>query len=411
MNLVWNSCCPCAKFLRSGSLYWSSIHALSRGSSAWPDERVLSGQRRGVVQKPSSWQDTSVNKVEEWGDLVVLFSRSTNVQWNLALEEWISLNALREDRMVLLFYVNTPSVVIGRMQNPWLEADLDYLRRNHVTLARRRSGGGAVYHDLGNLNISFLTPKDRYKRSAHLEWVTECLRSAWPAIELKVSDKGDMRLPDASKISGSAARITTPGSYQHCTLLVQADSHALFSSLEPTLQDGLIRTSSTASRRSSISDLQSLAPDCTVDRVRAQLADRFVQDFNTADGGKTSSVLSISPPTSLSGSWREVDKLYDEYETWEWTFGKTPRFHVHHEVTIGGDAAILDLEVEHCRIKKITLTSSGPGADTELESTLQGMPLRDGDWRQLADQYAEGTFERQACHAIASLFWPSGEHT
>jgi lipoate-protein ligase A len=89
-------------------------------------------------------------------DASVFVSRATQPHANLALEEWLLRELTPTGRPALLLWRNAPSVILGRTQNPWLEADLAALRRRGVPLVRRRSGGGTVYHDLGNLNCTFL---------------------------------------------------------------------------------------------------------------------------------------------------------------------------------------------------------------------------------------------------------------
>ena len=93
---------------------------------------------------------------------VVYFSQSDDIFSNLALEEWIYKNwQIYPDRPnVLLIWRNAPCVVIGKHQNPFKEANLEYLKSEGIPFARRQSGGGAVYHDMGNINFSFFSPRN-----------------------------------------------------------------------------------------------------------------------------------------------------------------------------------------------------------------------------------------------------------
>lgn len=90
---------------------------------------------------------------------LVYQSQSDDVFTNLALEDWMYRHWSFDERRVLLLWRNAPCVVVGRHQNPWAEADLTYLSRHGIRLARRHSGGGTVYHDLGNLNCTFFTTR------------------------------------------------------------------------------------------------------------------------------------------------------------------------------------------------------------------------------------------------------------
>lgn len=109
----------------------------------------------------------------------VFISQSTDIYTNLALEDWFYRNSDLNKHHVLLLWRNEPTVVVGRHQNPWVEANVPVLDDNHISLARRNSGGGTVYHDLGNLNLSFFTPRDRYNRNYNLNIITRALYREW----------------------------------------------------------------------------------------------------------------------------------------------------------------------------------------------------------------------------------------
>lgn len=132
---------------------------------------------------------------------LVLHSQSTDVYQNLALEDWIDANVDLQQRSILLLWRNRPAVVIGRHQNPWTECNLPAMRRAGIPLARRRSGGGTVFHDLGNLNLTFFTSKKAYDRQRNLKVVTEALRRLRPELDVKATDRFDILLGHF-KISG-----------------------------------------------------------------------------------------------------------------------------------------------------------------------------------------------------------------
>lgn len=133
---------------------------------------------------------------------LVLLSRSNDVFQNLALEDWIEANVDLQRRAVLLLWRNRPAVVIGRHQNPWAECHLPAMRGGGVPLARRRSGGGTVFHDLGNLNLTFFSSKTSYDRRRNLKVVTEALRQLRPALDVRATDRFDILLNGHFKISG-----------------------------------------------------------------------------------------------------------------------------------------------------------------------------------------------------------------
>lgn len=134
---------------------------------------------------------------------LVLQSHSTNVYQNLALEDWIDTNVDLQERSILLLWRNRPAVVIGRHQNPWTECNLSAMRRAGIPLARRRSGGGTVFHDLGNLNLTFFTSKKGYDRKRNLKVITEALRRVRPGLDVQATDRFDILLNGHYKISGT----------------------------------------------------------------------------------------------------------------------------------------------------------------------------------------------------------------
>lgn len=117
-------------------------------------------------------QNASVTKNENEIIKSVFISQSNDIFTNLAIEDWIYKNTDFNNHHVLLVWRNAPCVVIGRHQNPWMEANMAFLAENGIDLARRNSGGGTVYHDKGNLNLTFFTPRERYNRKSNLEIIT-----------------------------------------------------------------------------------------------------------------------------------------------------------------------------------------------------------------------------------------------
>lgn len=137
---------------------------------------------------------------------LILRSQSTDVYQNLALEDWIDSNVDLQQRSILLLWRNRPAVVIGRHQNPWAECNLSFMRSAGIPLARRRSGGGTVFHDLGNLNLTFFTSKKAYDRQRNLKVITEALQRIRPELDVWATDRFDILLNRHFKISGSVQR-------------------------------------------------------------------------------------------------------------------------------------------------------------------------------------------------------------
>lgn len=123
----------------------------------------------------------------------VFISQSYDIYTNLAMEDWLYKNFDFSNHHVLMLWANDPCVVIGRHQNPFLEANVSKLRKAGVPLARRNSGGGTVYHDRGNMNMTFFTPRDRYNRNYNLNIITRALFREW-GIKADISPRDDITL-------------------------------------------------------------------------------------------------------------------------------------------------------------------------------------------------------------------------
>jgi lipoyltransferase 1 len=125
----------------------------------------------------------------------VFISQSYDIFTNLALEDWIYRNYDFTQHHILMLWANDPCVVVGRHQNPFAETNVAKLQRSGTVLARRNSGGGTVFHDRGNLNCTFFTPRERYDRKYNLNLITRALYREWG-----INERDDVTL-DGKKVS------------------------------------------------------------------------------------------------------------------------------------------------------------------------------------------------------------------
>lgn len=130
----------------------------------------------------------------------VFISQSTDVFVNLALEHWLYHNFDFSKHHVLLFWKNNPCVVFGRHQNPWLECNVQAAEKTGIALSRRNSGGGTVYHDNGNLNLTFFTPRHRYNRKYNLNIIKNALFRQW-GLESVINEREDILINGDFKVS------------------------------------------------------------------------------------------------------------------------------------------------------------------------------------------------------------------
>ncbi|KAM4559603.1 lipoyl amidotransferase LIPT1, mitochondrial [Odontesthes bonariensis] len=322
------------------------------------------------------------------GGGLVLQSQSTDVHQNLALEDWIDAHVDLQRRHVLLLWRNRPAVVIGRHQNPWSECSLPAMRRAGVPLARRRSGGGTVFHDLGNLNLTFFASKKAYDRRRNLKVVTEALRRLRPGLDVHATDRFDILLNGRYKISGTASRLSRTSSYHHCTLLHSADRSALSAVLRPSCPG--IQSNATPSVPSPVTNLVDHAPSLRWE----ELLEALVQQYNTEFGLSSASTL-VDP--SEESEFPGLGSMAAELRSWDWTFGKTPKFSVE---------TLLELRDEglraRCSARLQMEVKSGLVASCQLGVPAEWLPLRLS--RQLSEALVGGRFcPHGAAAAVAAL--------
>jgi lipoate-protein ligase A len=191
------------------------------------------------------------------------------VYHNLAWEEW-ALDRFEKDGPLLLFYVNDPAIVIGKNQVPWREAATGWARREGIPIARRVSGGGAVWHDAGNLNFSLVTSRAEYRQDAVLGQTIDALRDL--GISASVQN-GNSLIAGGRKISGTAFCFRGAAVLHHGTLLIDSDLDRLRRALRPALPG--IETRAISSRPAAVANVTEFDPALTHERAMRALARRL----------------------------------------------------------------------------------------------------------------------------------------
>lgn len=290
---------------------------------------------------------------------VVCFSTdSKDVYFNLACEEYLLSQVCDRDRY-LFVWVSSPSVVIGKNQNPWREVDLDYIQQNGIELARRLSGGGAVYHDPGNLNCSFITSRRNY----HPEENWEILDHVLADYNLKTERSSQHSLTvDGLKISGNAFCLQRNYAMHHFTLLVDADRNAMKESLCGSIQD--IETHAVASVPARVTNLKKLNSNVNLLDLKTKLYQSYLQKW----GGDEIRHLSVKENKS------QISSLMDKYRSDAWIWGRTPAFQVKWMLGSG----LISFRIVEGLVDECHWRSDESGHDNNLEE-LKGCPFHSKD--------------------------------
>lgn len=238
----------------------------------------------------------------------IMLTSETNPHKNLAVETAL-MEAIRPGDFCMYLWQNKHTVVIGRNQNAWKECRCELLKQEEGTLARRSSGGGAVYHDLGNLNFTFAASPERYDLHAQLALIISALETV--GIKAEFSGRNDITV-DGKKFSGNAFKHTQNCSMQHGTLLISVNMALLSRYLRPP--ESKLKAKGIQSVRARVTNLSELCPTLTIDVMRALLTTAFKKKMGGAD--------------ELDPSSLDISKIYPLYSSWDWNYGETPRFDI-----------------------------------------------------------------------------------
>ena len=276
--------------------------------------------------------------------LRILKSSVTNPWFNLATEDWI-FNTLNPDSHTLFLWRNSETVVIGRSQNPWVECKIDKMEADDVFLARRQSGGGAVFHDLGNTNFTFLSPKDDYDQAANFTIIINALKKL--GIEADLSGRNDMQVGD-KKISGSAFKHAADRSFHHGTLLVNANMQKLGDYLNP--HPLKLKAKGIKSVRSRVANLVEFNEDINHETLSEAIIEAFCEYY-----GDTAPVEELDEASLAKQP--NLNKYYQQMADWDWRFGKTPEFTHHLETRFDWGIIDLHLDVKQAVIREVVIFS------------------------------------------------------
>ncbi len=300
----------------------------------------------------------------------------TDPRINLAIEEF-ALKHLDKEHSYLLFYVNEPSIIIGKNQNTLEEINLDYVKENNIHVIRRLSGGGAVYHDLGNLNFSFITKDDGesfHNFKKFTEPVVDALKKL--GVEAVLSGRNDIHVGER-KISGNAQFSTKGRMFSHGTLMLDSEMEHVVAALN--VKDEKIRSKGIKSIRSRVANISEfLSQPLTMDEFKQVLLQSIFEIKNDIPTYQLTEV-----------DWKEIEGISKKrYRHWDWNYGKSPSFDLKRSKRFAIGSIDVRLNVRKGKIEacKIYGDFFGVGDVSELEEMLLGVRY---DSEALSDAFAE----------------------
>ncbi|MCM2990590.1 lipoate--protein ligase [Bacillus safensis] len=281
---------------------------------------------------------------------------------NLAIEEYC-LKYLDPEETYLLFYINQPSIIIGKNQNTIEEINTKYVEDNGIKVVRRLSGGGAVYHDKGNLNFSFIT-KDDGDSFHNFKKFTEPVIKALEKLGVKaeLSGRNDI-MADGRKISGNAQFATRGRIFSHGTLLFDSEIEHVVSALN--VKKEKIESKGIKSIRSRVANINELMDQKMTTEEFRKILLSYIFDTNE----------DVPQYRLTEKDWEKIHEISrDRYQKWEWNYGRSPKFNLQHSKRFPAGSIDLRLEVKKGMIQdcKIFGDFFGVGDIADIEKRLIG---------------------------------------
>jgi lipoate-protein ligase A len=286
--------------------------------------------------------------------LIYIENTSTDPHYNLAFEEYV-FTQVAGDTPILLLWQNGPSVIVGRYQNTLEEINYDFIRENGVNVVRRNTGGGAVYHDLGNLNYSFVIPgvASRVDFKTFTTPIVKALQSQGIAAEQ--TGRNDI-LVDGFKFSGNAQQFSDGKLLHHGTLMFDVNIGDVANVLR--VKPGKFKSKASKSVRSRITNLKPFFRGDTVPDTlafKALLLEWFRREYPVEDLTLTKTQL------------KEIEALKDsKYATHTWNYGKSPKADIIRGDFFACGQVEFHFRIEDHKVKSLELTGDFfPSGDIE----------------------------------------------
>ncbi|OTN76822.1 lipoate-protein ligase A [Enterococcus sp. 8G7_MSG3316] len=287
---------------------------------------------------------------------------------NLAIEIFL-LQEMKIDEPILLFYINEPSIIIGRNQNTIEEINQDYVDAHQIHVVRRFSGGGAVYHDFGNLNFSFIMPDDG-NSFRDFEKLTKPIIQALHEMGVEgaqLKGRNDLVIND-QKFSGNAMYATNGRMFAHGTIMFDSDINEVVNALK--VRKDKIESKGIKSIRSRVTNIKPFLP-----KEKQEMTTEDFRDEILLKIFGVSSINDVKTITLTDQDWIKINEISDKYyRNWDWNYGQSPAFDIErrHRFPIGSIEIRLNVQEGRISEAKIFGDFFGLGDIQDVEEALVG---------------------------------------
>ncbi|WP_333861506.1 lipoate--protein ligase [Clostridium sp.] len=308
---------------------------------------------------------------------------------NLALEEYLTFH-VGDGECILYLWQNRNTVVIGRNQNVWKECRVLELENDGGYLVRRLSGGGAVYHDLGNLNFTFAVRKNNYNVDMQLQVIIEAVGKL--GINAEKTGRNDITV-EGRKFSGNAFYKSGDFCYHHGTLLMDVNTEEMSKYLNVSKEK--LQSKGVNSVKSRVINLKELCPTITTDVMCEKLVESFGEVYR----------LKPEKFNKACIDKQQLEILKEKFKSWQWKYGRKLQFH--HEMNARFDWGDIQLQfqVQGGRIKLLNVFSDAMDEELILRipKMFIGCLYEEKLLKDVLDENFTGEFERVVARDIGML--------
>lgn len=244
--------------------------------------------------------------------ILIVHTNECEIFANLAKEEYL-LDSQNNFTSILFLWQSTTSIVIGKHQNPWKESLVDDLKEANIPIARRISGGGTVFHDLGNLNYTFITDRKRYNSDDVYKMIFHAINDF--GLKGEIEEKSNLCI-DGQKFSGNAFTFRKNRAMHHGTLLVNADLNSMRKYLKPQFKN--IETKAVSSRPASVINLHELNNQITIETLLTSIEKNFIELFGDSKN--------ITHWNDSNFDNAIIANIAKRLSSKEWIFEKSPKW-------------------------------------------------------------------------------------